>query len=68
MFEIANRLHDPKNRIIPPGSDGVEYSTFEYEYRVLALRIFKYEYWWLTSSTSTSITSSSTSTEYIFPS
>ena len=25
-------------------SDGVEYSTFEYELRVLALRIFEYEY------------------------
>ena len=34
-------------------SDGVEYSNFKYEYRVLALRIFEYEYWWLTSSTST---------------
>ena len=46
-------------------SDGVEYSTFEDEYRVLALRIFEYEYWWLASSTSIRPTSSSTSTEYI---
>ena len=36
-------------------SDGVEYSNFKYEYRVLALRIFEYEYWWLTSSTSTGV-------------
>ena len=34
-------------------SDGVEYSAFKYEYRVLALRTFEYEYWWLTTSTST---------------
>ena len=27
------------------GSDGVEYSIFEYEYRELALRIFEYEYY-----------------------
>ena len=43
-------------------SDGVEYSAFEYEYRVLAFGIFEHEYWWLTSSTSIT----STSTEYIF--
>ena len=33
-------------------SNGVEYSTFEYEYRVLAVRIFEFEYWWLALSAS----------------
>ena len=54
MIQISEkiRLHFCKKVSARIGSDGVQYSTFEYEYRVLALRIFEYEYWWLTSSTS----------------
>ena len=45
MIQIAEKIRLPFCKKVSAriGSDGVEFSTFEYEYRVLALRIFEYE-------------------------